>query len=122
MVGAIKFDAISPLEPIKYLYGDFATRHYLAVMTLSNATIKRLAKDDNWHVRCGVAKNEGMTSAIAIALSNDKDHRVRYWVVQNPNTPRSVLKKLSSDDNPVVSTDATVYLNQQTQTAYMIQK
>lgn len=61
------------------------------------ALVNELSTDENFDVRCAVAKNPSTPVAILEKLSADSDFHVRIDVAQNPSTPVAILERLSTD-------------------------
>lgn len=66
---------------------------------MSEATLERLAKDENVEVRYTVARHENTPTATLDALAKDKNWNVRWAVAKNPNTSAATLKILAKDEN-----------------------
>lgn len=55
------------------------------------------ADDEHWAVKYRVARNPNTPKEVLKILSTDKYWSVRYWVACNSSTPTEVLIKLSID-------------------------
>ena len=59
--------------------------------------LAELAFDDNWDVRCGVARNENTPPDALVELASDEDWQVRQEVASNPSAPPDILAELAQD-------------------------
>jgi len=57
----------------------------------------RLADDDYWKVRMGVAAHKSTPAEALARLSADEKEPVRWWVSLHPLTPSYAIKRLSRD-------------------------
>ena len=58
----------------------------------SQETLAILATDEDWVVRCEVARNSNTSTETLAILATDKDPDVRYEVAKNPNTTEMICR------------------------------
>jgi hypothetical protein len=65
-----------------------------------------LSKDSDPEVRMSVTNNANVTLPILEWLANDESADVRHYLAEDQNLPRTLLRKLSEDENPFVARQA----------------
>lgn len=64
--------------------------------------LERLSNDEDWTIRCDVAKNQNATSSLLTKLSYEKEKEIRYKTVLNKNvSDLTVLRLLKDSENSV---------------------
>ena len=86
----------------------------LARSTSDVETLKTLAENANYEVRCTVAENKNTPVELLAVLAQDEDYWVRWAVALNKNTPIETLVFLSKDNNEWVSERAEEALKERT--------
>lgn len=71
-----------------------------------NEILEKLIKSNDWKIRQAAASNKNIDPKLLEVLSEDDDSDVLINVGKNPNSPRSVLNKLSYHENDFVSNAA----------------
>jgi hypothetical protein len=75
----------------------------LVLTTVCPETLARLANDNIWSVRHGVAENPNTPPETLDRLAIDDDSFwVRFYVARNPNTLPETLERLANDENSYV--------------------
>ena len=68
----------------------------LACNKRTSKKILTILSTDKWRVRCCVAGNPNTPKEVLVKLSTDEDWGVRWYVAGNHNTPKEVRKQLRS--------------------------
>ena len=94
---------------------EFLKKHgKLNLLDSNNASpemIEELAKDKDWVVRYGVAKNPNTPVDILRKLAEDVDYGVKLEVARNPNTPIEAFMKLAGDKDDDVRYEVAMNSN-----------
>lgn len=77
-------------------------RGFVARFSRSAAILERMAQDENWWVRRGVARNPSTPVVILEKLIGDEDWWVRVGLARNPSTPVVILEGLAKDESGLV--------------------
>lgn len=78
-------------------------RHLTGGEVPGAAVLERLAADEQWQVRCEVARHPGAPPQVLAGLAEDISERVRQVVAGNRAAPPDVLAALAADGNWGVS-------------------
>ena len=99
-----------PAEILDELADDKDTSTVLSVASHPNTsfeTLLRMASESRLSVRFALAQYQSNPELLKL-LAKDKNPMVRGYVVENPNTPDSVLKEMLNDSSPTVQMFAKI--------------
>jgi hypothetical protein len=102
------------MNPIKHRLADnvdWRDRRAVACSTNTPETLERLANDNHYNVRRGVALNPNTPPETLERLANDDYYWVRYCVAENPNTPPETLEHLVEDGDSLIREAVALNIN-----------
>ena len=88
---------------------DYSVRYGVAQNKNTPVSVlKKLANDDDYFVRNGVAENNNIPVLLLEKLADDGEESVRRRVAENKNTPVSVLEKMGMSEDSTRNEQDTV--------------